>query len=802
MQKATSPFILVIIFCLHGCGPSPSTAETPLVLTPASRSPTAANALATPIPPGETITITSAADSGLGTLRQALQDAQPGDIITFDSIVFPSDAPVTIYPDNELPPIIQGHLTINASEAGVILDGRNITGEFVPGLQIVSDGNTIQGLQVINFSGAGIVLSGGAQKNTIGGDRGIGSGPLGRGNLSSGNTMGIGIWDEGTAFNVITGNLVGSDITEMDVRGNSGWGIYISEGACYNTIGPNNIVSYNGEAGIQIYNPNSVGNTITQNHIHQNGILGIQLKDGGNMELAAPSIFDFDMNAGTLMGSGCANCTIEIFSDSKNEGEYYEGRTVADSNGTFMFDIDTSFTGLHLTATATDTDGNTSPFSSPTSGMRASLILQVGNDLPRTQLRNKRSGELEDNRIGSQWDSLAQFDLSGIIDSEIFGLGLKRVRLAANGISWDHIDWDIPELTIDPSVDDLLSTIAKNEVTITYVLSFWDKAGEQGENCPRFTTEDEIQRYIDFVRFIVLRFKDRVQYFEIWNEPDIGECVQHIKVDDYINLVMRVMSVLDQEHPEVKVKVGGTINPRETENRNYLFSILSSDIMPLVDAISWHMGPSVSPEYEYWRAYYYEYPSLVQEIKDVASANGFTGEYIADELTWWTAESVPVYEQYMGTYSELVSAKYYARGILLNLGMDISVGVGGSSPDRMISFSTVRNLCTIMAGAMPITLPMEIQSDATNITRYTFSLSNGDYLVALWADGVAVEDDPGISTKLTFPGLSGEEAIGIDVLYGFEQQLIVESEDGNLVLRDLLVKDYPIILRLINSVYP
>ena len=39
-----------------------------------------------------------------------------------------------------------------------------------------------------------------------------------------------------------------------------------------------------------------------------------------------------------------------------------------------------------------------------------------------------------------------------------------------------------------------------------------------------------------------------------------------------------------------------------------------------------------SPQYDYYRQYYYDYPSIVEEIKNVASAHGFKGEYIAEEL--------------------------------------------------------------------------------------------------------------------------------------------------------------------------
>lgn len=37
---------------------------------------------------------------------------------------------------------------------------------------------------------------------------------------------------------------------------------------------------------------------------------------------------------------------------------------------------------------------------------------------------------------------------------------------------------------------------------------------------------------------------------------------------------------------------------------------------------------------------------------------------------------------------------------------------------------------------------------------------------------------------------------GIDVLYGFQQPLYASEEQGDLVVRNLLVKDYPIMLRL------
>jgi len=435
------------------------------------------------------------------------------------------------------------------------------------------------------------------------------------------------------------------------------------------------------------------------------------------------------------------------------------------------------------------------------------VILQEGNNLPKTQLQPKRSPELKDNRIGIHFCDLWKLEPEvfpdGVLDvSHILKQGVKRARFSINNLDSDRVHWDKPEDTIDKSHDDFITSLADNGITITYVLSFWDKAfkAKGGEMpIPRFKTEDEIQRYLNYVQSIVRHFKNRIEYYEIWNESNI-ECMplQWIEVDDYINLVKRTVPIIRQEYPEAKIVVGGVSYLCERDVYDYLLGIIRSDeIMPLVDIISWHAMYNTSPEHEFHRDYYYEYPSIVQEIRDIASAHGFEGEYVADELHWATSGCFPNYPP--GTYSENKCAKYFARGILMNLGIDVSISqlycVPPSGQPLQI-VHTIQNLCTIMAGAKPVGLPLEIASEAENIKSYAFSLPNGDKLLALWTDGVAVDDDPGIEATVTFASLSAEKLVGIDVLNGFEQELITSMKEGNLIIQNLLVKDYPIILRL------
>ena len=75
-------------------------------------------------PQGETVIVTSTADSGPGTLRQALLNAQSGDTITFDPAIFAPTAPVTISVTSQLPHIHESNLTLDASSAALLGEVR------------------------------------------------------------------------------------------------------------------------------------------------------------------------------------------------------------------------------------------------------------------------------------------------------------------------------------------------------------------------------------------------------------------------------------------------------------------------------------------------------------------------------------------------------------------------------------------------------------------------------------------------------------------------------------------------------
>lgn len=239
---------------------------------------------------------------------------------------------------------------------GVSISGPGASGNVVKGNYIGVDATG--GARLANRYG--VVISKGAQNNTVGGVA------PGERNVISGNGGGLLIRHSETSGNVVIGNYMGTDSTGSQPLANA-YAVWIVDGAQSNVIGgpgpgEGNLLAEN-DAGVVVEDPQTTGNTVRGNSIYSNMRWGIRNLNGGNAELKPPTL----TSASPLAGSACPNCTVDIYSDSQGEGKVYEGSTIANGEGNFTFDGSPS--GPNVTATATDSYGNTSEFSQPLRGL-------------------------------------------------------------------------------------------------------------------------------------------------------------------------------------------------------------------------------------------------------------------------------------------------------------------------------------------------------------------------------------------------------------------------------------------------
>ncbi len=248
-------------------------------------------------------TVNSTADSGVGTLRQAILDANAS--AADDTIVFALSGctPVcVIQPSIALPPLTGGNTTIDGfSQAGAIepsaegpavirvaLDGTDV--ENQNGLNIASGDNEVRGLAIYGFGGNGIAIGGPeATENSIWGNHigvsaagvgaesarpnglngvfiGLGAGfnkigddLITKRNVISGNGWGgVSVHGEGTVANQIRGNLIGLDALGETAVPNVLDGVLVYGGAentalgVTSDIGQHNVIAGNGRDGIRI----------------------------------------------------------------------------------------------------------------------------------------------------------------------------------------------------------------------------------------------------------------------------------------------------------------------------------------------------------------------------------------------------------------------------------------------------------------------------------------------------------------------------------------------------------------------
>ena len=262
-----------------------------------------------------------------------------------------------------------------ANGYGIIIDVNCNFIEIVPAdsLPNIISGNTNAGI-IVQDSSKSITIAG----NIIGLDRTL-SGGITNGNYGGIRTgyecSNINIFDNWIGMNHwgifiigsnnvhIQNNYIGTVIKgeKYHVLGNEEAGIYLCEGAHDNFILENNI-QFN-TVGVYVYDTNTVKNKISHNCIARNISSGIILDQGGNSFILPPVITN--INSSLITGTSLPHASVEVYTDSANQGIKFLGETNADGFGNFQLSINPEQVLKNVTALQIDTDGNTSGFSLP-----------------------------------------------------------------------------------------------------------------------------------------------------------------------------------------------------------------------------------------------------------------------------------------------------------------------------------------------------------------------------------------------------------------------------------------------------
>jgi uncharacterized repeat protein (TIGR01451 family) len=246
--------------------------------------------------PRATFTVTNTNDSGGGSLRQAILDANAAgglDMITFN---IPGGAPFQINLSSALPALADP-VTIDATTqpgySGTPAVRIHGGGSIGPGFNVTASGCTVRGFSITSMNGNGILVSAAnaiVEGNHVGLDAAgtslagntstgiqingsfgtVGGTTAAARNVSSGNGVHALAFASGATGGQALGNYLGTDVTGTLDFGNAGTGVDINN-STFNTVGgaalaARNVICGNSTNGITIFN-NADDNVVRNNSI-------------------------------------------------------------------------------------------------------------------------------------------------------------------------------------------------------------------------------------------------------------------------------------------------------------------------------------------------------------------------------------------------------------------------------------------------------------------------------------------------------------------------------------------------------
>ena len=429
-----------------------------------------------------------------------------------------------------------------------------------------------------------------------------------------------------------------------------------------------------------------------------------------------------------------------------------------------------------------------------------------------------------------------------------YDLGLKWVRVGYHDdtINWHWVEKEKGKLVLDPATDQAITDLVDHGIDVVMALDGGNRHythKDPTRKLPQLwewyyenplppTTPEALEAWKRYVRFMAEKFCGRVKVFEVWNEWNINLYWGGlVNIDHYLAVARAAIPILREVCPKAKIMLGSVSHlgwedscfgmagwsedelARKADETLFLQAVraLGRD----VDLIGWHPFYQHDPELPVVRSY----TADVRAFKEFCRAEGFGGEFMVTEWSYGAHYPPTTVPTWWGDFepSELQKAKYIAQVTVKHtaLGMesfycetwntvyplDLSLMRRSFTADPIspiqpqAAYYVTRNLATALEDLQPadeVKFHLEPSPDKLE----TFAMKRkGETVLAVWTAGRAGDSCEGSPCDVVVDG-TFSEAEGYDPLNGTAHTLNTKRKSGQTVLPGILVKDYPILLRL------
>ncbi len=457
--------------------------------------------------------------------------------------------------------------------------------------------------------------------------------------------------------------------------------------------------------------------------------------------------------------------------------------------------------------------------------------------LKKGNVEAKSAKDVKSSRLGLGFEKL---------DRNVFDPEKAYDKVAQLGVKWIRIQsgWQRTEKTkgiydfewIDNIVNNLLVRGLKPWICLCYGNGLYTEAARKefgAVGCPPIHSAEEKLAWNNYVRETAAHFKGRVEYYEVWNEPDGDWCWKHgANGTEYGNFVIDTSKALRSGDATAKV-IGGSICRRDIKFLNTAFK---TGMGEHIDAISFHEYTAreelVFERVAALRGLCNEYNPQVKIIQGESGSqsrsngNGalktgaWTPRKQAKQLLRHTLADLITEVEFTSYFSclDMIEAlhgkvddksSYMDYGYFGVLGADFDEnGFATGDYTPKMSYTALQTLASVFAEDFKVcNLPVIFAPresprifskdfDGFSIIRGGFKRSNGASAFAYWNSTDLMTTEFESTVTIQVAALDRRIRL-IDLLDGSIYEIpssMMEEEEGCIVLKNIPIKDYPLLL--------
>ncbi len=197
--------------------------------------------------------------------------------------------------------------------------------------------------------------------------------------------------------------------------------------------------------------------------------------------------------------------------------------------------------------------------------------------------------EIAESKIGLGFEKL---------DRDVFDPEKAYDRVAECGVKWIRIQsgWARTEQEpgrydfawLDAIVDNLLARNLRPWLCLCYGNGLYDENAARvfgAVGCPPIKTAEQRQAWRNYVAAVAARYRGRIGWYEVWNEPDGVWCWKHgPNGREYGEFLIATADAIREGDPEAKIVAGAVCLP----DMAWLSAVAATGALARADALSYH----------------------------------------------------------------------------------------------------------------------------------------------------------------------------------------------------------------------